>query len=729
MTQERASKKQQETVKRRAATESTQDHAVDPTPSAASDINMMTHHDILTLQRQVGNHAVMRMLKQRSPAKPAKNLPDQLEGALGKAFGTDLSGVQIHTDANANQVARSANADATTMGQDIYFSEGAYNPGTASGNALIAREVAHIEQARSSGDLNDHMSSEASASERRDADNVSGIVHEMGANPALTLQPIQKRQASPIQRRVIQRAGGANGEGSYSHTRSLGIASSKIVQGVFTTILGPLSLVWRWPLIQKNIGEALGDDFGTWKGKPDDKLRYGGGDLGEALRFMALVSEILKEMLIWAGFATLITAVVAGVTHGALAPVFLGIAVATAMIGGVLFALKSIMTGFNIYRLYKLKEDDPNLTKKRQHIKNQIANDGMDAFSALLATIFAALGAGGVTATVGGAVAKDLGYTEGAAKGVGSGLNMATQGLTTNVVNNTAKESLKEAAKPGKEHGVFGRGGEDTKDGKVQAGGFGKDALVIKDAYKPTWVGKKIEGAYNFVTGKGKDSPDPTPQVAATGSDDAQLVTGQLATVVTATKARQGDQAKDVKDMNKALRILDDNSGPALKTAADVGKMSDSFTDSEQKAKAADSKFDDLVTVKDESEAEAQESKINAQLASVGEPKIEGIKKPGILSQIGSWFASKLGGIKRGARRLWNWIMRGIIRFAARLSSKDANPSSVAAAVSEGKTFGSEVKTSEASNTVIFDDIVGKAVQAQEGAKDLALQEQKQESD
>src|SRR6185503_9183120 len=120
MTQQRAAQKRPESRKRRAASESAHDHSAAPIQSDAPDLNLMAPQDIIALQRLVGNQAVMRMLAQRSAAKHTQKLPDQLEGALGKAFGADLSGVQIHTDASANQIARNANVDATSMGRAIY---------------------------------------------------------------------------------------------------------------------------------------------------------------------------------------------------------------------------------------------------------------------------------------------------------------------------------------------------------------------------------------------------------------------------------------------------------------------------------------------------------------------------------------------------------------------------------------------------------------------------------
>ena len=45
-------------------------------------------------------------------------------------------------------MARAVSARAFTVGSDIYFARGEYQPGTADGNQLIAHEVAHTIQQR-----------------------------------------------------------------------------------------------------------------------------------------------------------------------------------------------------------------------------------------------------------------------------------------------------------------------------------------------------------------------------------------------------------------------------------------------------------------------------------------------------------------------------------------------------------------------------------------------------
>lgn len=65
-------------------------------------------------------------------------------------FGVDLSRVHIFSDSRSAREAASVNAQAFTTGDRIVFSHGAYAPETATGRALLAHELAHVVQQRTS---------------------------------------------------------------------------------------------------------------------------------------------------------------------------------------------------------------------------------------------------------------------------------------------------------------------------------------------------------------------------------------------------------------------------------------------------------------------------------------------------------------------------------------------------------------------------------------------------
>jgi hypothetical protein len=61
-------------------------------------------------------------------------------------FGRDLGGVKVHTDSHAARLASDLQAQAFTVGNDIYFSPGRYQPGSDAGRSLLAHELTHTIQ-------------------------------------------------------------------------------------------------------------------------------------------------------------------------------------------------------------------------------------------------------------------------------------------------------------------------------------------------------------------------------------------------------------------------------------------------------------------------------------------------------------------------------------------------------------------------------------------------------
>ena len=79
-------------------------------------------------------------------ASGGDSLESGIQQHLEQNLGADLSGVQIHTNPEADRLSRSVNAIAFTTGQDIFFSAGSYNPRSSEGQQLIAHEVVHTMQ-------------------------------------------------------------------------------------------------------------------------------------------------------------------------------------------------------------------------------------------------------------------------------------------------------------------------------------------------------------------------------------------------------------------------------------------------------------------------------------------------------------------------------------------------------------------------------------------------------
>jgi hypothetical protein len=67
-------------------------------------------------------------------------------GFFEQSLKADLSGVRIHTTPEAQDEAEKLSARAFTVGQDIVFAKGEYQPDKPEGRELLAHELAHVQQ-------------------------------------------------------------------------------------------------------------------------------------------------------------------------------------------------------------------------------------------------------------------------------------------------------------------------------------------------------------------------------------------------------------------------------------------------------------------------------------------------------------------------------------------------------------------------------------------------------
>jgi hypothetical protein len=104
----------------------------------------------------------------------------QMESAYGRSFGD----VRVHTDPTATTLAKDLKARAFTVGNDVAFAPGEYQPGTLIGDALIAHELAHVaQQSGAQSAVQAHGSGHYGAFEE-DADHaaVGAMIHSRRGN-------------------------------------------------------------------------------------------------------------------------------------------------------------------------------------------------------------------------------------------------------------------------------------------------------------------------------------------------------------------------------------------------------------------------------------------------------------------------------------------------------------------------------------------------------------------
>ncbi|RPI82474.1 MAG: DUF4157 domain-containing protein [Chloroflexi bacterium] len=118
---------------------------------------------IINLQKTVGNRAVQRLIAQRKgegsydvdddtaqrinrERGSGQLLDEGVSKTIGGKAGYDFSGVRVHTSPEAAGLSQELSAKAFTTGQDIFFSEGSYDPHSSSGQELLAHELTHVVQ-------------------------------------------------------------------------------------------------------------------------------------------------------------------------------------------------------------------------------------------------------------------------------------------------------------------------------------------------------------------------------------------------------------------------------------------------------------------------------------------------------------------------------------------------------------------------------------------------------
>ncbi|HEY2937220.1 MAG TPA: DUF4157 domain-containing protein [Gaiellaceae bacterium] len=79
-------------------------------------------------------------------ATPGRPLDPRARRAMEARFGYDFSGVRVHDDARAAATAASIDAAAFTVGADVVFASGRYDPASPEGQRLLAHELAHVVQ-------------------------------------------------------------------------------------------------------------------------------------------------------------------------------------------------------------------------------------------------------------------------------------------------------------------------------------------------------------------------------------------------------------------------------------------------------------------------------------------------------------------------------------------------------------------------------------------------------
>lgn len=116
-------------------------------------------------------------------AAPGQTLDARTREFFETRFGHDFGKVRIHADAKAAQSASYLNAHAYTVGNDVVFGVGGYQPATSAGRRLLAHELTHVVQqesaSRAAGALQrSPVFPDASCDNERVKDKISAAVEQ-----------------------------------------------------------------------------------------------------------------------------------------------------------------------------------------------------------------------------------------------------------------------------------------------------------------------------------------------------------------------------------------------------------------------------------------------------------------------------------------------------------------------------------------------------------------------
>jgi len=125
---------------------------------AAGETDALSPASMLHLQRTAGNASVAALVGEEAEERGAVHdvvgksgtpMDRETRSVMEQRFGQEFGDVRVHADAAGGRAAESVAANAFTVGNDVAFRSGAYQPGTPAGQRMIAHELTHVVQQRS----------------------------------------------------------------------------------------------------------------------------------------------------------------------------------------------------------------------------------------------------------------------------------------------------------------------------------------------------------------------------------------------------------------------------------------------------------------------------------------------------------------------------------------------------------------------------------------------------
>jgi hypothetical protein len=124
--------------------------------------------EVIDAQQQLGNQVVQRALDKKEPRESIIDeqgnletgisdaiqrqrgggtpLPENIQKEASRHFQHDFEDVRLHTDEKADRLSQKIRARAFTIGKDIFFKSGVFEPATSEGRETLIHELTHVVQ-------------------------------------------------------------------------------------------------------------------------------------------------------------------------------------------------------------------------------------------------------------------------------------------------------------------------------------------------------------------------------------------------------------------------------------------------------------------------------------------------------------------------------------------------------------------------------------------------------
>jgi outer membrane protein OmpA-like peptidoglycan-associated protein len=150
-------------------------------------------------------------------------------------FGQDFSGIRVHADPESASSAQAVGAKAYASGDEVAFAPGRYAPKTASGERLLAHELAHVVQTRQGGAEAGAEARATAAASRVAAGETVTATHVGGAGSGIHLAADGKADTAPARLTV-----------NLETLDGFGLNSAALTSGHRERIVGLAATVMSW---------------------------------------------------------------------------------------------------------------------------------------------------------------------------------------------------------------------------------------------------------------------------------------------------------------------------------------------------------------------------------------------------------------------------------------------------------------------------------------------------